>query len=352
MSFNITLWKVEGDKIRELSKSKLESESRLENWITEDPSVLATDILIIGRQVATDFGGRIDLLGIDRQGDIIILELKRDKTPREIVAQVLDYASWVNNLDESVIGKISNEFLGKELSKAFEEWFDEPLPESINSNHKMVIVASNLDDSSERIIQYLSTEHGLNINVIFFNFFRVNDEEILGRAWLIDPETVQEHYESKKKMPWTGYWFVNIGEGIHRSWEDNRKYGFIAAGQGRKYSGPLKKLKSGDRIFAYLKSHGYLGLGEVVSEAQMAKDFFVDTFQARLFDLPLAQAGIKENSDDPEKSEWVIGVKWLNAFPKEKAKKFSGAFANQNIVCKLRDPTTLEFLQNEFEINK
>jgi hypothetical protein len=35
---------------------------------------------------------------MDRRGDLIILELKKDKTPREITAQILDYASWVKDL--------------------------------------------------------------------------------------------------------------------------------------------------------------------------------------------------------------------------------------------------------------
>lgn len=350
MAFNITLWRVEQNQIKELSKSKLDSENKLENWIVEDPSILGSDILLIGRQVITEFGGRIDLLGIDRSGDIVVIELKRDKTPREIVAQVLDYASWINNLDEIKINEISAIFLGKELSKAFEEWFSEALPENINSNHKMIIVASNLDDSSERIINYLSSEYGININAIFFNFFKTGNEEILGRAWLVDPEKVQEHFESKKKLPWTGFWFVNIGEGEHRNWEDNVKYGFVCAGQGKKYCEPLKKLKVGDKVFGYLKSKGYLGYGEVTHEAQMAKEFLVDSEQKRLFDLPLAQPGIKENSDDPEKSEWVVGIKWLKTFPKENGKWFQGAFANQNIVCKLRDQATFEYLKKEFRV--
>ncbi|MDQ3002640.1 MAG: endonuclease NucS [Fibrobacterota bacterium] len=350
MAFNITLWRVEQNKIKELSKAKLENENKLETWIVEDPSILGSDILLIGRQVITEFGGRIDLLGIDRQGDVIVIELKRDRTPREIVAQVLDYASWINNLDEIKINEIASNFLGKELSKAFEEWFSDGLPENINSNHKMVIVASNLDDSSERIIHYLSSEYGININAIFFNFFKTGTEEILGRAWLVDPEKVQEQFESKKKLPWTGYWFANIGEGQHRNWEDNVKYGFLAAGQGKKYSDPLKKLKVGDRVFAFLKTQKYLGFGEVTHEAQMAKEFFVESAQKTLFDLPLVQPGIKENSNDPEKSEWIVGVKWLKTFSKENGKWFSGAFANQNIVCKLRDQVTFEYLKKEFEV--
>ena len=32
------------------------------------------------------------------------------------------------------------------------------------------------------------------------------------------------------------------------------------------------------------------------------------------------------------------------------AKRFKGAFANQNIVCKLRDEATVDFLVTEFDV--
>ena len=47
-------------------------------------------ILIIGRQVRTDLGGFIDLLGVDRGGNVVVVELKRDRTPRDAVAQPLN----------------------------------------------------------------------------------------------------------------------------------------------------------------------------------------------------------------------------------------------------------------------
>src|SRR3546814_2734707 len=52
----------------------------------------------IGREVTIENGGRIDILAIDREGDLSIIQLKRDRTPREVIAQVLEYARWVAGL--------------------------------------------------------------------------------------------------------------------------------------------------------------------------------------------------------------------------------------------------------------
>jgi RecB family endonuclease NucS len=73
-------------------------ESKLEQLIETDPSILGQPLLLIGRQVPTAFGGIIDLLAVDADGYINVLELKRDRTPRDVVAQVLDYGSWVATL--------------------------------------------------------------------------------------------------------------------------------------------------------------------------------------------------------------------------------------------------------------
>ena len=70
------------------------TEETLESWLEQNSESIVEDsaLLIIGRQVSTDLGSFIDLLALDRDGNTAIVELKRDKTPRETVAQALEYA--------------------------------------------------------------------------------------------------------------------------------------------------------------------------------------------------------------------------------------------------------------------
>ncbi len=91
------IWKV-GDKPAPLSASRLASEQQLEEMIVQDPTIVSGEWMLIGQQEITNHGGRIDLLAIAPDGSLVLVELKRDKTPREVVAQALDYASWVEDL--------------------------------------------------------------------------------------------------------------------------------------------------------------------------------------------------------------------------------------------------------------
>jgi hypothetical protein len=267
MSFDMTLWRVDGSGLMEIASSALDQERRLEEWIAADSSILGMDLAVIGRQIQTPFRGKLDLLAIDSEGNTVVLELKRGRTPRDVVAQLLDYGSWVKDLGYSELDDITRLYRGNDLATVFSASFDLTIPETVNAGHNLVVVASELDDSSERIISYLSDEYGLSINAVFFKFFHDGATELLGRAWLRDPVETIQRSEARKRSPWTGYWFVNVGEGPHRNWDDNVQYGYIGAGQGEKYSRPLQHLKMGDRIFAYMRGLGYVGYGEVTKEA-------------------------------------------------------------------------------------
>jgi putative addiction module CopG family antidote len=169
----------------------------------------------------------------------------------------------------------------------------------------------------------------------------------LGQAWLKNPEDVLQRTEEKKRVPWNGYWFVNVGEGRHRTWEDNVKYSCIGAGQGEKYSRPLLKSQAGDEVLASMGGLGYGGYGRVTTPAVPIAEFRAADGET-LLSKPLKAQPASVNSDDPKLSEWAVGVKWEKTVPKEQAKTFQGVFANPNIVCKLRHPETVEFVRREF----
>jgi hypothetical protein len=145
-------------------------------------TLLGIDVLFVGRQVATESGGSIDLLAIDGQANLVVLELKRDKTPHELVARTLDHASWANGLSYEQIDTITKGFTGKPLSQAFSDHYGVSIPQTVNASHSMLILTSELDDSSERIVQYLAQQHGVPVHVLFIALFKTAFGEFLGRG--------------------------------------------------------------------------------------------------------------------------------------------------------------------------
>jgi hypothetical protein len=194
------LWEIESNRPVLIERSKLDFEERLEDWIVEDISLVSSNLLVIGRQVPTDYGGSMDLLAIDQDGNLVILELKRHKTPRDIVAQILDYASWVEGLGATKIEEIADSYLNNgPLETAFKSKFQIDLPEVLNERHRMYVVASEIDASSERIVRYLSEYHNVDINIATFSFFRTEDRELVGKSFLLDETEVENRAKSRSK---------------------------------------------------------------------------------------------------------------------------------------------------------
>jgi len=193
MPDQIRLWEISKDQLNEITQSKLDLESRLETWLDNDISILADALLVIGRQVITDYGGKLDLLCIDRNGDLVIVELKKDKTAREVIAQALDYASWVKDLSNERVREIANAYLltknGSNLENAFCDKFSSEFPDILNAQHNIIIVAAQIDSSSERIIKYLSETYGVRINVATFQYFcDSSGRELVAKKLLMEAE--------------------------------------------------------------------------------------------------------------------------------------------------------------------
>jgi hypothetical protein len=237
----------------------MDAEARLEALLAHDASFLGLDVLIIGQQVVTPFGKRIDLLALDGEGNLVVLELKRDRTPREIVAQVLDYGSWVGTLTRDDIADLfAASHPDRALEQAFADRFEGSVPDALNESHQLIIVATELDNATERIVSYLST-YRVPINALFFRYFRDGEREYLARTWLIDPNrperlVTKSPGAERHQEPWSGYFYVAIGEGEHRRWADCVRYGFVSAGQGRWYSRTLDTLRADCRIMATVVS--------------------------------------------------------------------------------------------------
>jgi hypothetical protein len=220
-----------------------------------------------------------------------------------------------------------------------------------------VIVAASLDVSSERIVGYLS-KRDIPINILCFQVFDTGTEQLLSRAWLLDPVETQvaatASGRASPKEPWNGEYYVSFGDGMSRSWPDAVKYGFVSAGGGSWYSNTLNLLKAGDRIWVKAPGHGFVGVGRVKGPPEKATDFKIvtdDGSQRPALEVLTSASYHREFIDDPDKMEWFVPVEWAQTVSLDNAVTEIGLFGNQNTVCAPKTAKwrhTIERLKDDF----
>jgi len=152
-------------------------EAVLEGWIEDNPDGIVEDgkLLIIGRQVSTNLGSVIDLLALDRQGDVVVIELKRDRTPRDTLAQALEYASFVGQLDTEQLQMVLRSYLNDDslsLAEHHRESFELAPDEAVafNKDQRIVIVGQKVTNEIRQTASFLRTK-GVRVTCVEFSFF-------------------------------------------------------------------------------------------------------------------------------------------------------------------------------------
>lgn len=339
------------------------------------------EVILPGAMVLTDeFGDwddsrrRIDLLALDAEARLVVVELKRTTNDGQLDLQAIRYAAMASTMTFDQAAAAHARYVDQTSAEAeqalldFLGW-DEPQEELFGQDVRIVLVAADFHKEVTTSVMWLN-QRELDITCVRVRPHRQGDDVILDIQRIIPlPEAEdylirakdksRETRRAAKDSGWVdgeGYWFVNVGESPNNSrcWEDCQRYGFMLAGGGPGWIKQIRRLQPGDRIMAYLSRHGYVGVGEVVSEAVIQRDFVVpseatsgegDSEGKRLLDLPLERIPLPEHLDDPERCDWCVGVDWLATVPRKQAVKRK---ARRQTVCKLHDADLVQDLLTHF----
>ncbi len=87
----------------------------LQEWIANQPDVLGEELLVIQKEFDgfDDTRERLDLLAIDKQGNLVVIENKLDDSGRDVVWQCLKYASYCSSLSKAQVADIYGRYLEK-----------------------------------------------------------------------------------------------------------------------------------------------------------------------------------------------------------------------------------------------
>ncbi len=203
------------------------TEATLHDWLESNPEGIIEDkeLLIIGREVYTDLGGYIDLLGVDSAGNVVVVELKRAKTPRDTIAQALEYAAFAERLDANQLEAIFRTYMNNE-SLNFAEYHRQHfnLSESdavaFNKDQRIVIVCQETAPQIRQTAQFLNSK-GVNVTCVEFVFFQAE-----GAGHLMSQEIVVGE-ESRRPVQLSSKSASAVDEGTFlASIDDNGKMVF------------------------------------------------------------------------------------------------------------------------------
>ncbi len=186
---------------------KIKQEADLEVLLENNPEYFfeGSKVFIVGRQVTTNLNTSIDLLGIDKTGNTVVVELKRGKTPRETIAQLLEYASFVENLDYSQLNDIYQEYSGEEssLEDYHQQYFQSESDEkvSFNKSTRLVVVAQEVSKEIRQTALFLSKK-GIDIYCMEFKYFETKSgEKIISSDFVVGEEEFMREKVQSASLP-------------------------------------------------------------------------------------------------------------------------------------------------------
>ena len=175
----------------------------LQEWIAKNPAMLGDDdeLLIIQKEFAgfDETRERLDLLALDKYGNIVVIENKRDDTGADVTWQALKYVSYCSTLMEDDIVRIFQQYLGNEKDAEAElrEFFGQDEFSTLlkQGDQRIILVAANFRKEVTSTVMWLFNK-GINIKCIKVTPYK-HDKNIFIDIEQIIPVKDAEEYQIK-----------------------------------------------------------------------------------------------------------------------------------------------------------
>ncbi len=186
------LYDVGGEGVSPLPPTKFADaglyEKHIEDWVEARPDLLGEELLIIGRQVALDEGKDIlDLLAMDRQANLVIIELKRDLLGGAADLQPLRYAALISTWSHERVREQAEGYwktIGASRStfaQEVEQFCDEEA--QVNGDQRLILAGRDITARLGTVALWLRS-HGIDTKVVTLSAFEHGD------TLLVQPQVV------------------------------------------------------------------------------------------------------------------------------------------------------------------
>lgn len=175
---------IEGNK---LIQSPYNNESELQEILFNHPELLSEneddEYLSVAREVGT-VAGRIDVLMLSKNGNVVIVEVKlgrNQQSRREIVAQIIDYVSTLSDLS---VYELDEKTRGKLEEKVEETEFDLQTVDKLlrNASIEVILAVDESNDDLARIVQFLAEHTDFKIKLVEISKHKDDQKTLLSSS--------------------------------------------------------------------------------------------------------------------------------------------------------------------------
>lgn len=180
----------------------------LQEWIAKNPEVLGEDLLIIQKEFSgfNDTNERLDLLALDKSGNLVIIENKLDDTGKNVTWQALKYVSYCSTLTTIQIIRLYQDFVSQNQRNEDAETTIRNFLENredelyLNSgDQRIIFVANNYRKEVTSTVLWL-IDHEVQIQCFRATPFSKNEEIFLQIEQIIPlPETQEFMIDVQEK---------------------------------------------------------------------------------------------------------------------------------------------------------
>jgi hypothetical protein len=214
---NIELEAVEPE---DFSKLDILERQDLEEWVIEQPKILGEDLLVISSELQNyeDINERLDILALDRDGNLVVIELKRDRADKTTDLQAIKYASYIATFTAEDIqeeyrrfkkSRTEDEITPEQVGEKFSDFLEDSEKElrdtdkgfidfSLDDKPRIMLVAGDFGKEVTSPVLWLNQEYGVDFTCVELEAFQ-HQERILINSRQIIPIPETEEYMAKRR---------------------------------------------------------------------------------------------------------------------------------------------------------
>ena len=190
----------------DFAKEALRERQDIQRLLKQHISALGDDLLVIAEEYGEfeESKRRIDLLAVDKQANLVVIELKRTTDGGHMELQAIRYAAMVANMTWDNAIEAYEKYIKQSLNAEqellqFLDW-DEPQRDEFGSNVRIILAAGDFSKEITTSVLWLN-QMELDITCIRLNLYRLHDDLILNVEQIIPlPETESYQIAVREKQ--------------------------------------------------------------------------------------------------------------------------------------------------------